>query len=174
MQLHNKWLWREKDELIFAELLCTVKAFCPRFFSADRGLAKYWKRWIPDRFYCPPLLEDEQSLERVLIKRSDQRASKQAKNSSTLILTVKLQTKYWKNASDFVHIKYVQRYVTLQFVYSLNIETWRIKQRKSKIIQQQLQLHIWINENVTHCFSFFNLRSRSRTHKMHQKMTYVT
>lgn len=165
MQLHNKWLWYEKAELTFAGSLCTVKAFCPRSFSADAGLAKYWKRWIPDRLYGPPLLEDEQSLKRVVIKRSDQQESKQVKNSSTLILTVKLQTKHWKNGNYFVQVKYVHRYVILQFVYLLNIETWRIKWGKSKIIQQQLQLHIWINQNVTRCFSFFNLHSRSRTHK---------
>lgn len=115
--------WHEKDELTFAGLLCTVKAFCP----ADTGLAKYWKRWVPDRLYCPPLMEDEQSLQRVPIKRSDQWASKQAKNSSTLILTVKLQTKSWKSGRGFVQIKDVHRYVILQFVYLLNIETWRIK-----------------------------------------------
>lgn len=32
MQPHNKWLRREKDELTFAGLLCTVKAFCLRLF----------------------------------------------------------------------------------------------------------------------------------------------
>lgn len=70
--------------------------------------------------------------------------------------------------------KYVHRYVILQFVYLLNIETWRIKQGKNKIIPQQLQLHIWINKNITHCFSIFILHSRSRTHKMHQRLTYIT
>lgn len=32
MQPHNKWLRCEKDELTFAGLLCTAKAFCPRLF----------------------------------------------------------------------------------------------------------------------------------------------